>query len=205
MAARRLSSDERRKQIASVAAELFARRGFAGVTTHEIAKRAKVSEAIVFRHFSTKRALYTEIINQKIKLAPHLFAAERLAKGDDAAVLRSLAAYLIRQAQDDPTFLRLMLYSALEDNELADLFFTERTSMLVDFLLEFVQRRVREGLFRKVHPRAAVRAFLGMILHFILMEELYDLPKNVRISPDIAVDQFVDIFLNGMQQKGQSR
>jgi len=202
MAARRLSSAERRQQIANAAAALFAKHGFAGVTTHEIAKRARVNEAIIFRHFPTKRALYTEIINQKIEVATHIFAPERIAEGDDAEVLRSVTTFIIERSREDTTFLRLMLYSALEDNELADLFFAKRMGLLVDFMLEFVKRRVRNGHFRRIEPRTAVRAFLGMIFHYILMEELYDVPEGMRVSSETVVDQFVDIFLNGVKKGG---
>ena len=47
----RLPAPDRRRQILAVAMELFARRGFRGTTTRQIAERAGVNEAIVFRHF----------------------------------------------------------------------------------------------------------------------------------------------------------
>ena len=63
MAARRLSSEERRQQIADAAASLFARKGFAGVTTRQIARRARVNEAILFRHFPTKDAILQAVMS----------------------------------------------------------------------------------------------------------------------------------------------
>ena len=62
MAATRLDSDERRKAIVAAAVPLFARKGFAGTTTKELAEAARISEALLFRHFPSKKQLYDEIL-----------------------------------------------------------------------------------------------------------------------------------------------
>jgi TetR/AcrR family transcriptional regulator len=64
--ARRLSAEDRRRQIVHAAIELFARKGFDGTTTREIAQAAGVSEALIFRHFPTKHDLYRAIIDHKM-------------------------------------------------------------------------------------------------------------------------------------------
>jgi len=66
--ATRMAAVDRRQQIVSVASELFSKNGFNGTTTKEIADRAGVSEAIIFRHFPTKQALYSAIIDFKTAL-----------------------------------------------------------------------------------------------------------------------------------------
>ena len=56
----RLDGGERRKGIVEAALPLFARKGFARTTTREIAEAAQVSEALLFKHFATKVALYED-------------------------------------------------------------------------------------------------------------------------------------------------
>ena len=51
MANTRLDSDERRQAIVEAAVPLFARKGFSGATTRELAEAAGVSEALLYRHF----------------------------------------------------------------------------------------------------------------------------------------------------------
>ena len=46
-----MDAADRRTAIMVIATPLFARRGFAGTTTKEIAEAAGVSEALLFRHF----------------------------------------------------------------------------------------------------------------------------------------------------------
>lgn len=55
---RRRAPHEKREQIAEAARELFAQHGYAGATTAGIARRAGVSEGIVFHHFRSKRELF---------------------------------------------------------------------------------------------------------------------------------------------------
>lgn len=57
----RLSATERRQAILSAAAPIFARLGREGATTKEIARAAGVSEALLYRHFASKEALYAEL------------------------------------------------------------------------------------------------------------------------------------------------
>jgi AcrR family transcriptional regulator len=58
----RLNPGARRDLIVAAAIPLFARKGFAGTTTREIAEAAGVSEALVFKHFANKTALYDAIV-----------------------------------------------------------------------------------------------------------------------------------------------
>src|SRR5262244_2632649 len=76
MAAIRLDGDERRKAIVLAAVPLFARKGFAGTTTKELAEAAGISEALLFRHFPSKKHLYGEILRLGCEGDP---ALERLA------------------------------------------------------------------------------------------------------------------------------
>src|SRR5258706_10307768 len=72
----RLDSDERRKAIVTAAIPLFARKGFSGTTTRELAEAAGISEALLFRHFPSKKHLYGEILRLGCEGDP---ALERLA------------------------------------------------------------------------------------------------------------------------------
>ena len=61
----RMPAEDRRQQIIDVAVQLFSQKGFRGTTTKEIALAAEVNEAIIFRHFATKRELYAAIMDRK--------------------------------------------------------------------------------------------------------------------------------------------
>src|SRR5262249_51369435 len=55
----KLSSEERRAAIIQAVRRVFAEKGFHGTTTRELAEAAGVSEALLFKHFPNKEALFS--------------------------------------------------------------------------------------------------------------------------------------------------
>jgi AcrR family transcriptional regulator len=60
----RLPAAERREQLLETAVDLFARRGYAGATTAELARAAGVTEPILYRHFASKKDLFIAVIER---------------------------------------------------------------------------------------------------------------------------------------------
>src|ERR1700688_2101180 len=55
----KLSCEERRVAILRAVRRVFAEKGFDGTTTRELADAAGVSEALLFKHFPNKEALFS--------------------------------------------------------------------------------------------------------------------------------------------------
>jgi AcrR family transcriptional regulator len=68
----RMTSDLRRQLILGAAKRCFARNGFAGTTTKSVAAAAAISEALLFKHFPSKAALYAEILAEECEADPDL-------------------------------------------------------------------------------------------------------------------------------------
>jgi len=193
----RSSGQERQTSIIASAASLFAAKGFSGTTTKEIAKTAGVSEALVFKYFPTKRALYAAILAEKAQFSELLEAVEEAAnKKDDDRVFTLLASYRIRRGAD-PTLLRLLLFSALERHELSEMFFQKQYRVFYDFLAGYVRKRIEDGEFQSVDPLLAARAFFGIIVHHRLLHEIFGIPAHR--SPEDTVDTYVTLFLEGLR------
>jgi len=206
----RMSGDERRLVILQAAVELFSQHGFKGATTKEIAKASGVSEAMLFRHFENKDALYEAIIETKgCRESATKFAWDNdealikaIAEKDDAAVFYRLGFTVLEKQQSNVPFMRLLLYSALEEHDLAERFFHEFVERVYDFIGGYIATRQKDGAFRNVKPRLAVRAFLGMLLHHSLNNILWDKSGYLlKISNDDAAKGFADILLNGLNAK----
>ncbi|MFM2370486.1 MAG: hypothetical protein RIS85_208 [Pseudomonadota bacterium] len=60
----KIPGTERRIQIVSAARRVFSRHGYDGAKTLQIAREASVSEALVYRHFPSKLALYRAVLRQ---------------------------------------------------------------------------------------------------------------------------------------------
>jgi len=58
----RLSSDERRQAIIEAVKDVFAKKGFDRTTSRDLAKAARVSEALLYKYFPTKLSLYQAML-----------------------------------------------------------------------------------------------------------------------------------------------
>jgi AcrR family transcriptional regulator len=203
-AAGRLPAEERRAALVRAAMDLFARRGFRGTTTREIAQAAGVSEAIIFRHFANKDELYAAILDHKacnhqpLPDPCELLEAEMAAK-DDRAVFERLGVTFLEFHDQDPQFIRLLMYSALEGHELKDMFLNRNVREMYDFLVSYIRGRQAEKAFREMNPMIIVRAFIGMIIHHSINKLLWDTEEQfLKISNEEAAREFTGILLRGI-------
>ena len=205
----RMSAEDRKLQILRVAVSLFSQRGFGGTTTKEIAQAAGVSEAMVFRHFATKQELYSEILDHKAcsgdSMNPEQMVAEALKQKDDRAVFERLALGALDHHECDPEFQRLLLHSALEGHELAEMFFEKFIRRVYELLGGYITERQRDGAMVKVDPAIVVRSFIGMIIHHSLNNNLWDPNRRLlKISNEDAAKHFTDILLHGISIDAES-
>ncbi len=205
----RMAGEQRRSQIVRVAMRLFSRRGFRGTTTKEIARAAGVSEAMVFRHFATKEELYSAIIDDKACAGdaedPRQIVADALAEKNDRAVFEGLALNALVQNECDPEFQRLLLYSALEEHELAQMFWDKFVRRVYEFLGDYIRERQKDGAMIEIEPAIVVRAFIGMVIHHSLNNNLYDRKRSLlKISNEEAAGRFARILLDGITAASSS-
>ena len=65
---------EKQERILQAALELFAQEGYKATSTSKVARRASVSEGLIFRHFTNKEGLLEAIVKQGEEKVKQLFA-----------------------------------------------------------------------------------------------------------------------------------
>ena len=197
----RLKGEERRRVIIEASLTLFSQKGFRGTTTKEIAQAAGCSEATLFKHFATKDELYSAILETKVRIEEVLAQAMHMAtRKDDAGVFRAVGLRALSRVEQDSTLMRLLLFSALEGHALAPIFFESQVRRLHEFLSSYIETRIADGVFRPVNPLVAARGFMGMIVHYILLHEIYGVKRPVDCSPEQVVETFVALFCDGIRR-----
>jgi AcrR family transcriptional regulator len=199
--AERLTGEERRRVIVEAAVALFSQKGFRGTTTKEIAETAGCSEATIFKHFATKDELYSAILETKSRIDETLaMAAQAAVSKDDIGVFRAVGLESLIRTEQDPSLMRLLLFSALEGHELSHLFFESKVRGLHEFLSGYIKDRIADGAFQPVDPLLAARGFVGMIAHYLLIHEIFEVKRQAGLLPEHVVDTFVRLFLQGIQR-----
>jgi len=147
----RLGSEERRRAIVAAAVPLFARNGFAGTTTKEIARGAGVSEALLFQHFPSKVALYEAIVAQGCLGDPDLQKLAALPPSTATLVrmTRLMLEHLVSGALGDPVERdirhRLTLNSLLHDGVYARHVFAWVTDEVLPLFRASLEAAARAG------------------------------------------------------------
>jgi AcrR family transcriptional regulator len=157
VATRRLTAEQRRQQLVTTALELFARRGYRSTTMDDIAEAAGVTKPLVYQHFSSKRALYLELVDS---IAQELLAAVRSAvlraDGPRQQVEMGFAAYFRLVVSREDEFRLLYGRDHADDKELGRALRT-----VEDASAEAIEPLIDAGL-QDEHRRLLAYAVVGM-------------------------------------------
>ena len=158
---------------------------------------------MVFRHFATKEELYSAILDHKAclhdEMDPLQIVGEAVKRKDDAGVFEGIALNALTQHESDPEFQRLLLHSALEEHELAQMFWEKFVRRVYRTLGNYIRQRQRDGAMIGIEPAIIIRAFIGMIMHHSLNNNLWDRKRTLlRISNQTAARAFTRILLHGV-------
>jgi AcrR family transcriptional regulator len=207
----RLSAAARRQQILDVATELFAERGFRGTTTRELSRRAGVNEALLFRHFPNKEELYWAVMNAtrrggrgRARLEAELGLPPSTPE-EERRKFAAIAEGLLRRLRDDATLSRLLLFSALENHRLSTRFFRRYVADYYEVLADYIRSRIRAGTCRRVNPLLAARAFIGMVSHHFLVQDVFGARRYRDFDFRQVAEAFTDIWLEGIHNHRRSR
>jgi len=197
----RMTSPERRAAIVEAATRLFSERGFRGTTTRDLAAAVGVSEPVLYEHFQSKRHLYRAIIEARsqegMERAAALLAGPA-GRSRDREFFTTLAGLLMDRYASQPGYIRLLLFLALEGDELSQLYYRRQILAVHRLVADYLRKRVEEGAFRRVDPALAARAFLAMIVHHTMLG-LFFRDRFVKGSRAQVIQGLVGIFLQGVR------
>ena len=198
----RLSARDRRRQILDVASGIFARKGYQGATTREIADEAGVNEALLFRHFPSKESLYWTMLEELCLARGRHDRMKRILKegegGSDLVVFQAIAREILLRSPRDRELTRLLWFTALENHELSVRFFNTFVAGYYEDLASYIRTRIRQGAFRRVDPLLAARGFLGMVVYHFLVQELFGGEQYRSFDSEEVAATLAGIWLAGM-------
>jgi TetR/AcrR family transcriptional repressor of mexJK operon len=189
--------EETRARILAATREIFERNGTRGTTTREVAERAGVNEATLFRHFGSKAALIGAMREESCGVEAIRNLLTGLDGADISADIKQLAFHGVRVMEGQRA---LMCIALAEDAiEAGPLNFDapewRGPRQVLELLTEYFAARVAEQRIAGEPPILA-RIFMGMMFQRVVARKLwgYDPVEHE------TVDAIVDVFLNGVKQ-----
>ncbi len=182
--------EDTRARILAAARELFERNGTRGTTTREVAERAGVNEATLFRHFGSKRALLDAMREQACGVQQFRAVLAALPGTDLAADLRTIAYQAVEHMREKRA---MMCVSLAEDAAGTDDAPEWRgPSQILTDLAAYFGGRTGARLLRG-EPEFLARLFLGILFSYVVGRKLW----NSAVLDPVVIDECVDVFLNG--------
>ncbi|WP_407175989.1 TetR/AcrR family transcriptional regulator [Bradyrhizobium sp. STM 3562] len=205
MSTLRMTSDLRRQLILGAAKRCFARHGFAGTTTKSVAAAAAISEALLFKHFPSKAALFAEILAEECEADPVL--ADLLEREPSTATLvefvRTMVQHFLQVSngpdKEDEQRLRLMVTSHLDDGEFARLVYAKVEGLIGGIFVASLERAVAAGDASPIG--VAPLNLFWFVHHTLLSTALMRLPAMPCLAYDNAIDverQLCEFLLRGI-------
>jgi AcrR family transcriptional regulator len=171
------ATETRRAQILRTAAELFAQRGFRGVSINDIGAAVGVSGPALYRHFPSKEAVLGEMLVQISRTLLAECERRAAAAGGGTAKLEALVDWHVAFAVSQPALISVQ-YRDLEHLAEAD---RHEVQQLQRRYVEIWVAAIRDAVpgVDEAHARSAAHAVFGLI---------NSTPHSARIGPDQMTD-----------------
>ena len=188
---------ETQTRILKSAEKLFAKHGYGGTTTRDLAQAAGVAEGTLFRHFENKKAILVAVATQGWMEILTDLLTELSEMGSYKAVAQVMRKRMLGlQANTD--MLRVCFMEAQFHPELRDRIQAEVIDKMTDVAEAFFQTAMDRGEYRQMNPRVVARIFLGMFtVSGFSQSTMADEASSPEDMKEMA-ETLADVFLNGV-------
>lgn len=153
----RLPAPRRRHQLLDVARELFASGGFHATSMDEVAEAAGVTKPVLYQHFPSKRALYTELLEDVGQRLLEKLAEAAATVGGGRQLVQNLLDSYFRFVTDNASAFRLLFGASVRNDA--------EFAMVAERVLEQLADAVARMMALDVpleHRRVLSHAVVGM-------------------------------------------
>jgi AcrR family transcriptional regulator len=187
-----------RERVIAAAVELLSHRTLENLGMEEVAGRAGVSRASLYRLFPGKSALFREVVREYSPLEPVGEVIRTMADQPPEVVMPAIAQAAAARLAGRVGLMRSLLSAIASTDEEADeartLALTEVVGPVVGYLLS----QMAAGRLRPMHPLLAIQTFVGPVAFHLLTRDVvhrlvgYDQPLAE------AVDEIAAVWVRGM-------
>jgi AcrR family transcriptional regulator len=163
------------ERILSTATELFARFGYNGVSTRDVASAAQVNEVTVYRHYPRKHDLYLAVLEselQQLRFRGDLLARVAEAPDGRTALVRAFEL-LTKTLMHKPEILRLLQYSALEMNENFDPLVRRHLGELLEVVARYLEPWIKNGELRGANAKTVILTLVGIVISHNSLQRVF--------------------------------
>ena len=197
---------DRRDQIIDAAIEVFGSKGLDAATVDEIAQAAGISKGTIYLYFKSKDEIFDAILAERSAIPQFvdlMDATKTSMKSADfplQAFLEQVGNKFLDTMDDYYPVFRMVLADAHRYPAQAEHIYNNLVLKANKMLAEFLIAQVKAGRIRKLDsPLITARCLIGMLIIYVLSQEMFGGNKFMPIKHDDWVKEAVRIFLEGVQ------
>jgi AcrR family transcriptional regulator len=163
------------ERILTTATELFARYGYNGVSTRDVASGAHVNEVTVYRHYPRKHDLYLAVLEselQQLRFRGDLLARVAEAPDGRAALARAFEL-LTKTLMHRQEILRLFQYGALELNETFDPLVRRHLGEMIEVVARYLEPWIKNGELRGTNAKTLILTLVGIVVSHNSLQRVF--------------------------------
>jgi AcrR family transcriptional regulator len=196
------TEEDTRTKILQAALQLFARQGYDGTTTRDLAKLAGVAEGTLFRHFANKKAILIEVATTGwVDILTDLLT-ELSEMGSYKAVSQVMRRRMLNMRKNGD-LLRVCFIEAQYHPELKETIQAEVISKMTDVAEAFFATAMEKGIYRQMNPKIVAKVFLGIFAIAGFSEQTIIDPEASPQAMQEMAEGISDIFLRGVLNSEQ--
>lgn len=191
------TEEDTRTKILQAALQLFARQGYDGTTTKDLAKSAKVAEGTLFRHFANKKAILIEVATAGwVDILTDLLT-ELSEMGSYKAVSQVMKRRMLHMRKNSD-LMRVCFVEAQYHPELRESIQAEVITKMTEVAEAFFETAMEKGIYRQMDPKIVAQVFLGIFAIAGFSEQTIINPNASPKAMQEMAEGISDIFLHGV-------
>jgi AcrR family transcriptional regulator len=200
---RRRRSEDLQKLVLSAARDLFVARGYQRTSMREIAAEAGVAQAVIYRNFGNKQAVFEQAVAEPFHSFMESFIQTWRMQIDNPRPNRDMTELFVRElyeflAQNRDLMLALITYRRYD----SDLTATERASV-IGAELGFLEQLVVEDADRRgwfdIDPPITARCSFGLVFSLSVLDELIFPLGRQHPSKERIIREIVAFISRGVE------
>ena len=180
------------------AAQLFAQKGYNGVSMRELAAHSGISKPTIYYYFGSKEGIYSSLVQTGLSHGEAYINEIYKRPIPIKEKLVCLAKFYFEQSIEYPEFVKFLLSLVIvtEKLQFLDVFIKEATKWK-KAIADLIQEGISLGEFgASANPVLAADIFMGSITHFLWRQ----VNSKKRLLSHSLAEQMVELLFKGLNE-----
>lgn len=193
---RDIQAEERRVQLLETALSVFSNNGFDGTSMRDLAKKAKISQGLIYHYFANKEQLLEETIeyNSFLPLLRQILTDKRERPLNE--VFEELARSFLNLLDKKSDLVNIFIQEAKSNSRVREMWDNLRREC-VSLMQEYLEFHVQRGELRPHNTEVTARSLFAIIFIYYFTRDVF---QTSNLTREDFIKEALNNFLKGIEK-----